>query len=114
MSEDDLPTDLWVAAQARAASREGVPVLVVRRGASASGSIILKVNRLDGTSDLYDQVRLDETRVWMKTPRMKPLPEEEAAAYIARRAEDDPDLWVVEVEDKQGRLWFPGKVVNPE
>jgi hypothetical protein len=30
---------------------------------------------------------------------------------MARQADIDPDAWLIEIEDKQGRIWFPGKVV---
>ena len=29
--------------------------------------------------------------------------EEEARRYLARQAEVDPDIWIIEVEDKKGR-----------
>jgi hypothetical protein len=35
----------------------------------------------------------------------------EADAYIARQAERDPDLWVMEVEDRLGRHWVDGAVI---
>lgn len=111
---DDLPTDLWIAAQMRTLAREGIPAVVRKRGAGASGSLLLKINRLDGTADLYDQVRIEDERVWLKTSQTGPLSEAEAEAILARQIDFDPDLWVVEIEDKQGRLWFSGRVVNPE
>jgi hypothetical protein len=34
-----------------------------------------------------------------------------ADAYLKHQASIDPDAWLIEIEDKQGRVWFPGKVV---
>lgn len=114
MKDDEIPLDLWIAAQTRSCAREGVSAIVTRKGACASGTLILKINRLDGTADLYSQIRLDEERVWMNMSAKGPLPEAEADATIEREASFDPDLWVVEIEDKQGRTWFQGRVVNPD
>jgi hypothetical protein len=33
----------------------------------------------------------------------KPVNREEADTYLRREADFDPDIWVIEVEDKQGR-----------
>jgi len=30
----------------------------------------------------------------------------------AEQASFDPDLWLIEIEDKKGRAWFPGKIVE--
>ena len=35
----------------------------------------------------------------------------QADAYIARAVERDPDLWVIEIEDRNGRNPFDGKLI---
>jgi len=111
MSEERLATDLYVSAHIRIAAREGVPITVVRRGDPSSGSLILKINLLNRTARVLIEARYDENRVWTPATQTDPMPEIDADAYMARQAEVDPDAWLIEIEDRQGRVWFPGKVV---
>jgi hypothetical protein len=106
-----LPTDLLIDAQRRVAEREGVPMTVVRRGYNGSGAILLKINRLDGTARVLSQIRSDDELVWSPVSRADPMDEKDADAYLEKQGRIDPDLWIIEIEDKQGRHWFPGKVV---
>ncbi len=112
MNEGRLATDLYVSAHIRLAAREGIPITVVRRGDPSSGSLILKVNLLNGTARVLIEARFDDARVWTPALQGNPLLEHDADDYLSRQAEIDPDAWLIEIEDKQGRLWFPGKIVN--
>ena len=109
---DGLPTEMLISAQRRVAAREGVPLTVVRKGYGSVGTILLKINRLDGTARVLSQVRYDDELVWSPVSRTDPMPERDADAYMAKQAEVDPDLWIIEIEDKQGRHWFPGKIIS--
>lgn len=112
MSDERLATDLYVNAHIRIAEREGVPMTVTRKGDPSSGSLILKINLLDKTARVLIEARYDGSRVWTPATRTDPMPEADADAYLARQAEVDPDAWLIEIEDKKGRVWFPGKVVE--
>ena len=112
MSEDRLATDLYVSAHIRTAAREGVPMTVTRRGDPSSGSLILKINLLNGTARVLIEARYNENRVWTPATQTDPMIESDADAYLARQATTDPDAWLIEIEDKQGRVWFPGKVIS--
>jgi hypothetical protein len=109
---DGLPTELIVTAQIRIAAREGIPITVRRRGNNSVGTIMLKINRLDGTARVLTQVRYDDELVWSPVGRIDPLPEAEADKYLDQQANMDPDSWLLEIEDKQGRHWFPGRVMK--
>ena len=52
MVNDRLTSDVWIMAHVRRCNAEGVPAMVVRRGDDRAGSLILKLNRLDGTCKL--------------------------------------------------------------
>jgi hypothetical protein len=111
MSEARLATDLYVAAHIRQAARDNVPMTVIRRGDASSGSLILKINLLNGAARVLIEARYDDARVWTPATHSDPMTERDADEYLARQAKIDPDVWLIEIEDKQGRIWFPGKVV---
>lgn len=105
-----LKSAIWVAAYLRRLSGEAIPVVVVRRGAEEAGAIFIKINRLDGTADVYGpapQTSFDEERpvdrMWMRATGSEPVEDPKAEEFLTRQYRYDPDLWVVEVEDRQGR-----------
>jgi hypothetical protein len=109
---DGLPTDFVINAQIRIAARDGVPITVLQRGDANSGAIILKINRLDGQAAVLTQVRYDEELVWYPASADLWMPEAEADAYLASQRQLDPDSWLLEIEDRKGRHWFPGRIVK--
>ena len=105
-----LKSGIWVAAYLRRCQIEGAPAVLRRRGAEEAGAIFIKVSRLDGSADLYGpapQAAFDEARPSERafSPALKnlPLPEADVESYLARQLGFDPDLWIVEVEDRGGR-----------
>lgn len=104
-----LPVDLVISAHIRLAAQEGVPIVILRRGDPQSGTILLKINRLDGNAHLLMQARRGDELVWSPQAAIDPMPERDADSIMASQAEFDPDLWLIEIEDRQGRHWFPGK-----
>lgn len=109
--DDRLPTDLWVMGHIRAAATQGISMMVLRKGDRSRGTLLLKINLLDRRFLVLAQVRKDERLVWSRATGPEPVDEATADAYIARQVKYDPDLWVVEVEDRQGRHWFDGAVL---
>ena len=105
-----LKSGIWVAAYLRRCQIEGAAAVLRRRGAEEAGAIFIKVSRLDGTADLYGpapQSAFDEARPSERafSPALKnpPVPEPEVESYLMRQLRFDPDLWIVEVEDRAGR-----------
>jgi hypothetical protein len=107
---DQLSTDLVVSAQIRIAAQQGIPITVVHRGDASSGTIILKINKLDGTFCVYTQIRLEDELVWSRAHAAATISENEADRYLEKQLSFDPDLWALEVEDRHGNLWFPGRI----
>jgi hypothetical protein len=98
-----LSTDVWVGALIRRAELGGAFPVVARRGDPRAGAVLVKtVNRRAGTVSLYaEAVRGEGERVWMQ-PSLS-AEESDLDAYIARAARIDPDIWVVEIDDPEGR-----------
>ena len=98
-----LPTDVWVGALIRRAELAGAFAVVVRKGDPRGGAVLVKtVNRRDGAARvLSEAVRGDGERFWMQP--VSSTEERDLDAYIERARGYDPDLWVVEIEDTQGR-----------
>lgn len=105
-----LKSGIWVAAYLRRCQIEGASAVLRRRGAEEAGAIFIKVSRLDGNAVLYapapqsvfDEARPSE-RVFSAALGGEPKPEADIEAYLARQLKFDPDLWIVEVEDRAGR-----------
>lgn len=98
-----LSTDLWVGALIRRAELGGAFPVVARRGDPRAGTVLVKtVNRRAGAARLYaEAVRGDGERIWMEPVASEV--EEDLDAYVSRAARVDPDLWVVEIDDREGR-----------
>ncbi len=98
-----LSTDFWVGALIRRAELGGAYATVVRKGDLRAGAVLVKtVNRREGASLLYAEAfRGDGERVWMNPTASHEEPDLDR--YIERAVRVDPDLWVVEIDDKEGR-----------
>jgi len=104
-----LKSAIWVAAYLRRRHIDGTLAVVRRRGAEEAGAVFIKINRLDGTAELYGpapQTAFEEShpadRAFTACFKAQPVPEAEAEAYLAREIRFDSDLWIVEVEDRSG------------
>ena len=103
-----LKSEIWVKAYLRRCQVEGAAAALVRRGDADAGAIYVKVSRLDGSAALYGPAPAGleaarEERHWALLLRSDTSPEAEADGHLARQIEFDPDIWIIEVEDRQGR-----------
>jgi hypothetical protein len=105
-----LKTALWVAAYLRRCQVEGVSGVVRRRGAEEAGAVFVRISRLDGTSDLFGPApqsafgaTRDAGRAFAPSPARQSVPDAEVEAYLARQIKFDPDVWIVEIEDRAAR-----------
>lgn len=98
-----VAADVWVGALIRRAQIAGAFATVVKKGDARAGAVLVKTyNPRTRAAVLYSSaIRGEGERVWMQ-PVNSDL-ESELDAYVERQRRYDPDLWVVEIEDGEGR-----------
>ena len=107
-----ITTGIWVSAQVRICDRAFIPATVVRRGDPDAGTVLLKLNRFEEGVTVYTQAAtMNDEPTWSRGTGPKPVSEAEADAYIERQVKYDPDVWVLEIEDRRGQYKLDGKVV---
>ncbi len=113
-----LKSGIWVAAYVRRCHIEGAFAAVRRRGADEAGAIFIKVNRLDGTGILYgpapqaafDQAQPSDRSFTVVLGRDGPVADADIETRLRREIGFDPDLWIVESEDRAGRHFLDSVV----
>lgn len=101
-----LKSEIWVHAFLRRSFVNGLYGAVLRKGAAEAGAIYVVVNRLDGTVKVLGPPpgsSIDEAgeRLWSEV--IPPVTSAaDVALFIQRLVKFDPDIWVVEVEDRAG------------
>ncbi|RLJ40800.1 hypothetical protein BCF46_3371 [Litoreibacter meonggei] len=99
---DRLTTDFWVSAYLNRLRLANIPVFVTCKGDPTAGVVMVKMNTLDGQAAAYQRSYdlMSGERAWVV---LSEGPERDVDAAIAKQRGFDPDLWVIEVEDKAGR-----------
>lgn len=97
-----LTADFWVHAYLARLRMAGIPAYVLAHGDDHAGAVMIKLATLDGKAQLFQRLfdPLEELRRWVLADKG-----DEAAidARITRERARDPDLWVIEIEDRAGR-----------
>ena len=104
-----LKSAIWVAAYLRRCQSEGVFGAVRRRGAEEAGAVFVKLALMNGNAILYapaPQTVYDDSRpierMFVPSPP-QPVEERKIEERLMKEISFDPDVWIVEIEDKAGR-----------
>ena len=102
MPEPRLRAGIWVAAYLARLQGLAIPAFVVRKGDETAGAVLVKVSTLDGKARALQRSfdPMSGQRTWMVLAEGD---ESEVDGAVARQRRFDPDLWVIEVEDRAGR-----------
>ena len=83
-----------------------------RRGAEEAGAVFVKIALMDGTAMLFvpaPQTAYVDSRPVERVFIQSPPQAVDEATVEARRAKEigfDPDVWIVEIEDRAGRHYL--------
>lgn len=107
-----LRSDFWVSAHLRRLGGEGIAAVQRRRGAAEAGAIFVKVDRLDGTADLYGPapqalIEAEDSGERLFSPLLSSAPSFEVEDRLTRELRFDSDLWIIEIDDRAGRHALP-------
>ena len=110
--EARLPVHLFIDAQLSPLNAKGIFYYIQQRGEQNTGTILLKICNLQGVCKLIMQQRdLDGKMGWMNAMQKEEVEEAEAGQYIQRAISRDPDLWVIEIEDRNMNNPFDGNMI---
>lgn len=112
-----LKSGLWVSAYVRRLGSIPVAAVVTRRGDADAGAIFIKVNCLDGHAQVWRpalsmSIGENTERRWARAIAVAQPDESAADTYLARQAEFDTDIWIIEVEDREARHFLDDYIVE--
>lgn len=109
---DRLKTTIWAPALIRRAETAGAFASVLYKGDPDAGAALVKVRTLNGEAVLYRPMQdMTGKRIWLPKG---PMDEDAIDDDISKRVGTDPDLWVIEIEDRQGRHFLTEDVDGPQ
>lgn len=97
-----LTARFWVDAYLARLRVFDIPAFVVVHGDDTGGAVLVKLATLDGQAVLFQRSfdLMTGDRRWVE---LSSGVERDVDDAIARQRSFDPDIWVIEVEDRQGR-----------
>jgi hypothetical protein len=106
-----LKAGIFVRALTRRAEVAGASAFVVRMGSEEAGALILKVNKLDGTVLVLNQVRGAKGELSWAQALGGWTEEARASQWCDKQVSFDPDLWILEIEDREGRAFVDEPII---
>lgn len=97
-----LTSEFWVQAYLTRLRLHEIPAFVTAHGDDTAGAVLIKLNTLDGQATAFQRSfdLISGARNWAELVRGDEL---DVDAAIDKQKSFDPDLWVIEVEDRAGR-----------
>lgn len=97
-----LTARFWVDAYLVRLRLNDIPAFVTSHGDDTAGAVLVKLNTLDGKARAFTR-SFDLATGDRRWTELAAGPETEVDLSIAAQRRFDPDLWVIEVEDRAGR-----------
>lgn len=104
-----VTSGFWVGVYLRRAMAEGCFTSVVKRGAEEAGAIFVILNSCNGEFSLFGpapQTSFDEGSDRLFAPVLENIDEIAVLDRLEREKKFDPDLWIIENEDRAARSFL--------
>ncbi len=105
MSEPRLKTEIRIAAQLRRAAAAGAFATIARRGDTDAGAVAVKVYLGARRARLFVEGRDGKGAPQWREPLDGEVDEAAVDAFLEKEIRFDRDLWIVEIEDREGRTF---------
>ncbi len=97
-----LTTEFWVGAYLERLRLADIPAFVVAKGDATAGAVLVKQSTLDGKAQVL-QRSFDLMSGELAWVVLTEGTDQDCDEAIQRQRTFDPDLWAIEVEDREGR-----------
>jgi hypothetical protein len=105
-----VKSEIYIQALVRRVYAAQAAAYVVRRGDSDAGGMLIRINRLDGCSGILTMFTdMQGERGW-RVSLAASTPDQDVEALLEREVARDPDVWIVEIEDTEGRRFLEEKI----
>ena len=97
-----LTAKFWVQAYMARLELTGIPAYVMAHGDDTAGAVLVKLATLDGQATAFQRSfdLMSGERKWVV---LSEGAERDVDAALQKQRSFDPDVWVIEVEDRRGR-----------
>ena len=96
-----LSSDSWISSYRQHLQLEGIPVYILKKGNSVAGSILIKVSMSGDLAKVYHNVL--DAKGDSNWDVLIEGNHEEIDKSLERQISFDSDLWLLEVEEKEGK-----------
>lgn len=105
--DERIPAHLEVSGLVRRVGAEGGFATVLNKGERDAGTILLVLLENGGNSRVFERMpQLDGSRKWTVTRTEVSDSKEKVDEYLTRRGQQDPDLWIVELDIPQAERFI--------
>ena len=102
-----VTTEIWVSALCRRATAQGAFAYITHKGAASAGAVFVMTSDMAGCASLYSPALQGYYEKGSHDRSFeclfKSVPESEIHAKLESELKFDPDIWIVEIEDKDQR-----------
>ena len=106
-----LKAGIFVRALIRRAEVAGASAFVVKKGTEESGAVILTITNPGVSSFVLGQARRgDGELIWVR-PLGEAPDARKVSDWLTKQQKFDPDIWIVEIEDREGRTFVDEPIV---